>query len=179
VKSSLPSSASRGRNSGSVASGSWRRARCRRCHRASTRAGESVNPSRGLWQVAQERPFPPGKGLKKLMAPCTTRARWDAPAPPPRRRRGARPASRARTHAPRQRGHQHEQADDDARTCQSSLHSRSSSFVQRQTCRVLTTERDSSDAIQSYRRGESWGWTTERRECWFARRASSLALAMS
>ena len=84
VKSSTPSSASSGRNSGSVASGSSRRAACRRCHRASTRAGESVNPSRGSWQVAQERPFPPGKGRKKLMAPCTTRplARRDAASRP-------------------------------------------------------------------------------------------------
>ena len=86
VKSSTPSSASRGRNSGSVAFGSSRRADCRRCHRASTRAGESVNPSRGSWQVAHERPFPPGKGRKKLMAPCTTR-------PLVRRDAASRPAS--------------------------------------------------------------------------------------
>ena len=86
VKSSAPLSASIGRNSGSVASASRRRSRCRRCHLASTRAGESVNPSRGSWQVAQERPFPPGNGRTKLMAPCNTRiaARRDATIRPPR-----------------------------------------------------------------------------------------------
>lgn len=60
VKSFAKSSASIDRNSGSSASGStWRRF-CSPCQRASTVFGVSAKLSSGRWQVAHERPLPPG-----------------------------------------------------------------------------------------------------------------------
>src|SRR5262245_27117450 len=59
------------RKSGSSALGLILLIRCNLCQRASTVAGERLNPSCKLWQVAHERPLPPGNGMKKLKAPLS------------------------------------------------------------------------------------------------------------
>ncbi len=79
VKSSWPSSASIARNSGSVASGLKRLARWSRCHRASTVAGERLNPSRGRgrWRTSGRcLPGTAGRSSRRRgrasLCPCAT-----------------------------------------------------------------------------------------------------------